>query len=122
MFREIYMCSKMKVVDNSNFQSFYNFGNNARKFLEIYLFYKYPDETEERIKMEKFFGKDKVPVLFSERINNEYSHLKENVSRGFTTVDVPEMNNVAELIITAVKTNDMEQYNALLNSIGVNTP
>ena len=122
LFREIYMCSKMKVVDNSNFQSFYNFGNNARKFLEIYLFYKYPDETEERIKMEKFFGKDKVPVLFSERINNEYSHLKENVSRGFTTVDVPEMNNVAELIITAVKTNDMEQYNALLNSIGVNTP
>lgn len=122
LFREIYMCSKMKVVDNSNFQSFYNFGNNARKFLEIYLFYKYPDETEERIKMEKFFGKDKVPVLFSERINNEYSHLKENVSRGFTTVDVPEMNNVAELIITAVKSNDMEQYNALLNSIGVNTP
>lgn len=119
LFREIYVCSKIKVVDNNNFQSFYNFGNNARKFLEIFLFYKYPDETEERMKMEKFFGKDKVPVLLSERINNEYSHLKENVSRGFTIVDVPEMNNVAELIITAIKDNDKEQYNALLNSIGV---
>ena len=119
LFREIYVCSKIKVVDNNNFQSFYNFGNNARKFLEIFLFYKYPDETEERMKMEKFFGKDKVPVLLSERINNEYSHLKENVSRGFTIVDVPEMNNVAELIITAIKDNDEEQYNALLNSIGV---
>ena len=118
LFREIYLCSKLKVVDNSNFQTFYNFGNIARKFLEIFLFYKYPDETEERVKMEKFFGEDKVPVLFSERINNEYSHLKENVSRGFMIMDVPEMSNVADLIIKAVKNNDEEQYNALLNSIG----
>lgn len=119
LFREIYACSKLEVVDNSNFHSFYDFGNNARKFLEIFLFYKYPDETEERIKMEKFFGADNVPVIFSERINNEYSHLKENVSRGFSTIDVPEMKTVAELIINAIKRNDIDQYKALLNSIGV---
>lgn len=119
LFKELYLCSKIEVVDNTNFQSFYNFGNNARKFLEIFLFYKYPDETEERVKMEKFFGKDKVPVIFSERINNEYSHLKENVSRGFSTIDVPEMKKVAELIIDSVKKNDEEQYNALVNSVGV---
>ena len=119
LFKELYACSKIEVVDNTNFQSFYNFGNNARKFLEIYLFYKYPDETEERIKMEKFFGKDKVPVIFSERINNEYSHLKENVSRGFSTIDVPEMKKVAELIINSIKGNDEDQYNALLNSVGI---
>lgn len=119
LFKELYACSKNEVVDNTNFQSFYNFGNNARKFLEIFLFYKYPDETEERVKMEKFFGKDKVPVIFSERINNEYSHLKENVSRGFSTIDVPEMKKVAELIVNSIKNNDEEQYNALLNSIGI---
>jgi len=119
LFKELYLCSKIEVVDNTNFQSFYNFGNNARKFLEIFLFYKYPDETEERVKMEKFFGKDKVPVIFSERINNEYSHLKENVSRGFSTIDVPEMKKVAELIIDSIKKNDEEQYNALLHSIGI---
>lgn len=118
LFKEIYVCSKSDVVDNSNFQAFYSFGNNARKFLEIFLFYKYPDETEERVKMEKFFGKDKVPVIFSERINNEYSHLKENVSRGFSTIDVPEMKRVAELIISSIKNNDGEQYKALLNSVG----
>lgn len=120
LFKEIYSCSKSEIVDNTNFQSFYNFGNNARKFLEIFLFYKYPDETEERVKMEKFFGKDKVPVIFSERVNNEYSHLKENVSRGFSTIDVPEMKKVAELIICSIKKNDEEQYNALLNSVGIN--
>lgn len=119
LFREIYVCSKLEVVDNTNFHSFYDFGNNARKFLEIFLFYKYPDETEERIKMEKFFGVGNVPVIFSERINNEYSHLKENVSRGFSTIDVPEMKTVAKLIINAIKRNDIDQYKALINSIGV---
>lgn len=118
LFKEIYTCSKTEVVDNSNFQSFYDFGNNARKFLEIFLFYKYPDDTDERTKMEKFFGKDNVPVIFSERINNEYSHLKENVSRGFSTLDVPEMNSVATLIVNSIEKNDKLQYMALLNSIG----
>lgn len=118
LFKEIFICSQSKIVDNDNYKSFYNFANNARKFLEIFLFYKYPDETEDRIKMERFFGEDSVPVIFTERINNEYSHLKENVSRGFSTIDVPEMNQVAKVIVDAVKKNDKEQYDALLNSIG----
>jgi len=119
LFSEIYNCSLYKTVDDSNYHSFYDFGNNARKFLELYLFYKFPDESEDRHKMERFFGKGKVPVILSERINNEYSHLKENISRGFSPLDVPEMQGVAKLIVETIEQKDKEQYNALVESINV---
>ena len=32
---------------------FYNFGNNARKFLELHLYYKYPDNTKDEDKPKK---------------------------------------------------------------------
>jgi len=114
LFREIYKCSKITQVDDSNYSSFYNFGNNARKFLEIFLFYKYPDDLEERKKMELFFGEGKVPVILSERINNEYSHLIGCIERASYPIDVPEMNNVAKIIVNKIKEQDEEQYKALL--------
>ncbi len=51
LFHQIYKCSEMAVVDDSNYTAFYNFGNNARKFLEIYLYYKYPDNSSDVEKM-----------------------------------------------------------------------
>jgi wobble nucleotide-excising tRNase len=121
LFHEIYKCSCIETVDDTNFTVFYNFGNNARKFLEIYLFYKYPDNTEDRVKMERFFGEGKIPVMFIERINNEYSHLKGDIERASMPVEVPEMLTVAKLIISKIK-EDKAQYLALMNSIGVNVP
>ncbi len=118
LFHEIYNCSCIETVDDTNFTLFYNFGNNARKFLEIYLFYKYPDYTEDRVKMERFFGEGKIPVMFTERINNEYSHLKGDIERASMPVEVPEMLTVAKLIISKIK-KDKAQYFALMNSIGV---
>jgi wobble nucleotide-excising tRNase len=43
LFHEIYKCSKIETIDDSNYTCFYNFGNNARKFLEILMFYYYPE-------------------------------------------------------------------------------
>ena len=43
LFKQIYDCANLVQVDDTNYTTFYNFGNNARKFLEIYLYYKYPD-------------------------------------------------------------------------------
>lgn len=117
LFQEIYKCSCMETVDDTNYSTFYNFGNNARKFLEIYLFYKYPDFTEERVKMERFFGEGKVPVIFTERINNEYSHLNGDIERASMPIEVPEMLSAAKLIINKLK-EDEAQYAALMNSIG----
>src|SRR6218665_1109781 len=116
MFHQIYKCSKIAAIDDSNYTTFYNFGNNARKFLEIYLYYKYPDNTAPIEKLQKFFG-EKIPAVLTDRINNEYSHLSAAFERGATPVEVPEMKSAAELIIQKIKETDEEQYMSLLCSI-----
>jgi len=117
LFSQIYKCSTMENVDDKSYTAFYNFGNNARKFLELFLYYKYPDSTSQMDKMTKFFGDDNIPAVFTDRLNNEYSHLSGIFERGESVVEVPEMNKAAKLIIERIK-EDVEQYKALLNSIG----
>ena len=119
LFEQIYRCSKMESVNDTNYTAFYNFGNSARKFLELYLYYKYPDASSQIEKMKKFFGTDDIPVVLTDRINNEYSHLSGAFERGETIIEVPEMNTTAKLIIERIKQDD-DQYQALLNSIGEN--
>lgn len=118
LFEQIYKCSKIDHVDDSNYTLFYNFGNNSRKFLEIFLYYKYPDSGKDIEKMKKFFGDESIPSILTERVNNEYSHLSGAFERGSTPIEVPEMKKTAELIITKLK-SDRDQYEALLKSIGV---
>ena len=118
LFKQIYDCAKTKNIDDTNYTIFYNFGNNARKFLELYLYYKYPDNTREEDKRKNFFG-DEIESIITGRLNNEYSHLCGVLERGEHIVEVPEMNKIALLIINKIKEKDEEQYNAFLNSIGV---
>jgi hypothetical protein len=54
LFHQIYKCANDK-IDKDNFDYFYNFGNNLRKFLEALLFYKYPTNEDDDVKLEKFF-------------------------------------------------------------------
>jgi len=117
LFNQIYQCSQIENVSDENYTVFYNFGNNARKFLEIFLYYKYPDSTGQLDKMKTFFGDENIPAVLTERINNEYSHLSGIFERGATVVEVPEMNKAAKLIIERIK-EDNDQYEALLRSIG----
>lgn len=118
LFDQIYKCSLIHEVDDINYTTFYNFGNNARKFFEIYLYYKYPDIGMNETTLEKFFGADSVPALLSNRINNEYSHLSGVFERGATPIEVPEMLSTAKKIIERLKAIDLDQYEALLKSIG----
>jgi wobble nucleotide-excising tRNase len=119
LFNHIYKCSIMENVTDENYTSFYNFGNNARKFLELFLFYKYPDETNDSDKMKKFFGGNNIPVVLTDRINNEYSHLCGSFERGESLIEVPEMNTAAKLIIERIKHHDNDQYEALLKSVDI---
>ncbi len=119
LFHEIYKCSEISTVDDSNYMSFYNFGNNARKFLEILMFYNYPDDTKQLDKLEKFFGVGRVPAVLTDRINNEYSHLCGVFERGEVPTEVPEMLTTAKLIIETVKQKNAEQYSSLMQSVGV---
>jgi len=118
LFEQIYICATEEINDG-NYHAFYNFGNNARKFLEIYLFYKYPDTSKDIIKYKKFF-EDNIPAIITDRINNEYSHLKGILERGEQPIEAIEsIKKVAKLILKQMKKLDSEQYHALLRSIGV---
>ena len=85
------------------------------------MFYKFPDNSDDREKQKKFFNSSELPVFLNERINNEYSHLNGDIERATLPIEVPEIKRDAQLILNRLKAIDLEQYNALLNSIGVTT-
>ncbi|HAT1815648.1 AAA family ATPase [Legionella pneumophila serogroup 1] len=117
LFHQILKCSKIESIDDPNYTDLFNFSNNARKFFEIYLYYKYPDQGMNENTLTLFFGKDKIPAILTNRINNEYSHLDGVFERGAIPLDVPEMQTAAKQIITRLK-EDIDQFNALLKSVG----
>ena len=119
LFHQIQQCAAIEAVDDANYTIFYNFANNARKFFEIYLYYKYPDQGMSDETLCLFFGEEKIPAVFTNRINNEYSHLCGVFERGSTPVEVPEMQTAARQIIERLK-EDKDQYSSLLKSVGVN--
>lgn len=117
LFHQIHKCASLDVIDDTNYVTFYNFANNARKFFEIYLYYKYPDQGMNEKTLNAFFGEESIPVVLTDRINNEYSHLSGVFERGATPVEVPEMQTAARQIIEKLK-EDSDQYSSLLKSVG----
>ncbi|UPK82718.1 AAA family ATPase [Proteus vulgaris] len=121
LFHQIYKCRNQGVANESH-EPFYGFGNNLRKFLEAFLFFKFPHQDDkndafERIK--KFFGEeDPTAIALVNRLNNEFSHLESIPDRGFKPVEIPEISKVANYVLDKIYTADPHQYNALLKSIG----
>ena len=118
LFSIIYRCSLCTSVTDENYDMLFAFGNNARKFLEMYLYFKFPDpniKDDEKIK--QFFAPEEVPPILINRMLNEGSH---GVSaEGMMKIDIePETINVAKKIIEKLQ-QDSDQYDALLKSIGV---
>ncbi|MET4083766.1 wobble nucleotide-excising tRNase [Pedobacter sp. UYP30] len=117
LFRQIFICS---TSDNSTIshEYQYNFGNNMRKFLEAYLFYKYPSHklTNDQ-KIQKFLNNDTVSINLVNRVINEYSHIGEQFDRGMQPVDVDEISKISSVIISKIKERDPDQYSALVESI-----
>lgn len=118
LFHQIYKCSQ--ATETENHELFYNFGNNARKFLEAYLYYKYPDNETNCLhkKMKRFFSNEYAATTI-DRIDNELSHLEGLIERGMTISDYAEMKKCAQFILDAIKDKDQEQYNAFCESIGI---
>ena len=127
LFHQIYLCAYADANDELQHSVFYNFGNNARKFLEALLFYKYPSRIENQTmnsntkRLLKYFGADNQATVLTERVNNELSHLEEIFDRGMVPIDIPEITKVAKFILEKMESNDIDQYEALLESIGVLT-
>ncbi len=123
LFNQIYKCSKADLNIEENFSIFYNFGNNARKFLEVLLFYKYPstigNDGNKRgahgRRLSKYFNSQEKVLI--ERVTNEYSHLEEIFERGMVPIENSELQRVAKFILDKIRENDKDQYEALLESI-----
>ncbi len=121
LFHQIYRC-RDQVMANETYEPFYGFGNNLRKFLEAFLYFKYPyhdDKNDSLERIKKFFGEeDATAIALMNRLNNEYSHLESIPDRGFKPLEVPEISKVANFVLDKIYASDPEQYNSLLKSIG----
>lgn len=117
LFNQIHKCSTAdKETIAHDYQ--YNFGNNMRKFLEAYLFYKYPNHSlslDQRL--DKFFDSDAVTINLINRVVNEYSHLGEHFDRGLEPIDVDEINKISKAVIDKIEQKDPDQLAALFQSI-----
>jgi len=121
LFQQIYKC-RDQTMANECYEPFYGFGNNLRKFLEAFLYFKYPwhdDKNDSFEKIKKFFGdEDATAIALINRLNNEYSHLESIPDRGFKPLEVPEISRVANFVLDKMHKSDPDQYNYLLKSIG----
>lgn len=120
LFHQIYRCKDGQGA-HENHEVFYNFGNNLRKFLEAYLFYKYPYKDSQASSSErlmKFFGDDSTATALTNRVGNELSHLEKIFDRSMHPIEIPEIPTVANFVLDKMCEKDKDQFNALLQSIG----
>lgn len=96
----------------------YNFSNNMRKFIEVYTYFKYPSDQDKSVFKEKFFDAENNLNHFKlvDRIANEYSHAEEIFDRTMRPISSQEMISAAKFILDRLKTNDVIQYDALVQS------
>lgn len=119
LFGQIYKCS---ISDEGTIATTYqyDFSNNMRKFLEGYLFYRYPSHNlnlEKRLN--KFFEGDSITVNLINRVVNEYSHLEEHFDRSISPIDTDIIKNIAIAVIERIKIKDPDQYNSLCESMNI---
>lgn len=125
LFKQIYDCAHAlnSVPTDKDLNMFYNFGNNVRKFLEIFLYYEYPDmfglNKDEQAMMERrkeFFGDD-FEAIFTRHYSNNYSH--GNIERATYPFNDEECKKLAKIILNKIKDKNIKQYESLCKSIDV---
>ena len=108
LFKEIKEYANAK--DNSK-ENYFHIGNTMRRFLETYLYYKYPDQSFFKGRLKEFFSDDQY--LKIERMINEYSHgFFEHTGSDITP---EELRECAKLILTKIE-KDQTQYEKLCKS------
>lgn len=121
LFEQIYDIAMLNSEEDQTLYAekytlYYNIGNNMRKFLECYLFNRYPDADEPlKAHLDKMFD-DHIPSEVN-RVVNEYSHLAW-AARGMRVMDVPEVVTAAREILKALQTKDKNHYDTLCKSVG----
>lgn len=107
-------------TDKSNFELLYIMPNVTRRFLESYLFMRYPDGKKFKEKCEVYFNNiepnKKRTVL---KLIDEYSH-EENPDHSRKFPDIQEVTECVSFILDTLNNKDKDHYEALLSSIQVN--
>lgn len=121
LFEQIYEIAELEgeekqTLYGDNYTLYYNIGNNMRKFLECYLFNRYPDTDEPLAEHLANLFDEHVPSEVN-RVVNEYSHLVW-AERGMMVMDVPEVVSAAREILKALRTKDKAHYETLCKSVG----
>ena len=120
LFNELYPCIYPHNA-TTHHHCFYDFGNNLRRFLEAFLFFKYPfsansqEDYNRRIRM--FFASEPTDEIMVQRLTNEYSHLGGCFDRGMQPIDHAEISKLAVFVLKKIKKNDETQFKCLLESI-----
>ena len=122
LFEQLYLCATAKTEDAEiKHDCFYNYGNNARKFLNAYLFYRHPNpQMDDSLKLQKFLGDD-IAFELLDRLHNEQSHLEEIPDRSMRPIDIPEMQKSAKLILAKIYEKNSDQFNGLCESIDISS-
>ena len=119
LFDQICTCADENEIVK-NYHCFFNFGNNLRKFLEIYLFFKFPfcenakDDHKKRI--ERFCDDGPAVEPMVVRITNELSHGGERFDRSVRPIEPTEISKMAIYVLGKVKSKDPDQYGGLLQA------
>ncbi|HOV33453.1 MAG TPA: AAA family ATPase [Candidatus Hydrogenedens sp.] len=98
--------------DKANFEFLYLMPNIARRFLELYLYMKYPNGQEFKVKCKKFLENRDMEKITILKILNEYSH-EENIEHATRFPDIYEVENCVNYILSIIEEKDEEHYKAL---------
>lgn len=122
LFGEVHTCVT-PTNETEHLRTFWNFGNNLRRFLEAFLYFKYPfagkvadNDFSQRVR--KFFGD--ADGAFILRMANEGSH-SGAFDRALQPYERDEISGAARIVLTALK-KDKDQYDAFLLSLGKTCP
>jgi wobble nucleotide-excising tRNase len=126
LFGEIHTCTD-SANDATHHHCFYSFGSNLRRFLEAYLFFKYPSFGEDSLthfdhRLAQFFGGGTAEEALVSRIANEGSHLGGAIDKAMLPSDCDEIARAAKFLLSKIKAADKDQYSCLLKSIGKSCP
>lgn len=103
--------------DKSDFEFLYILPNIARRFLEAYLFMKYPDGSKYKEKCESFFsGADPGQRESTLKLLDEYSH-EESTDHILEFPDITELEKSIKFILEILEKKDKEHYDSLCNSL-----
>jgi wobble nucleotide-excising tRNase len=119
LFDQICACTEASKITEGH-HCFFSFGNNLRKFLEIYLFFKFPfcedSQRDYNRRIGRFFDDDPASEPMVMRVTNELSHGGEVFDRSVRPIEHAEISKMAFYVLTKIKIQDPDQYSDLLQA------